>query len=68
MARRLDLGGAMKEILKCRNCEEWYTTSQWKGNCKEHLWKRDKYSEDASANGCHDYKDKLAKYKVGSAK
>jgi len=58
----------MNEILKCRNCEYWYTTLQWKGNCLKHPWERDKYSEDALVNGCPDYEDKLAKYKTTSLK
>ena len=60
----------MTEILKCRNCINWYTTpqmQQWKGNCHEHPFEKDKYSEDASPNyecGGKDYKDKYAKYRM----
>ena len=57
----------MTEILKCRNCISWYTTSQWKGNRHEHPFEKDKYSEDASPNyECRgkDYKDKYAKYRM----
>ena len=50
----------------CRNCEEWYTTSQWMGNCKKHPWEKDRYSQDASAYGCPDYVDKSIKYQVAS--
>jgi hypothetical protein len=50
----------------CRNCESWQTTSQWKGKCEIHPWKKDKYSEDASVPDCPDYVDKYAKYKVAT--
>ena len=46
----------------CRNCEQWETTTQWKGKCKLHPWEKDRYSEDASVPDCLDYVDKLAKY------
>jgi len=51
----------MNEILKCRNCEEWYTTSQWRGNCKPHHTKKDRWSETASpvTSGCTDYTPKI---------
>jgi hypothetical protein len=42
----------------CRDCIQWYYTSQWKGNCARHPWYKDKYSEDATADGCEDYIDK----------
>jgi len=51
----------------CRNCEHWYTTALWKGNCREHPFEKDKYSQEATPNaecGGRDYVDKLAKYKV----
>jgi len=60
----------MKELKLCRNCEHWYTTPEmqpWKGNCREHPFGKDQYSEDATPNvECRgrDYIDKLAKYKV----
>jgi len=54
----------MKELIMCRNCEHWETTAQWRGNCRKHPWEKDRWSEDASAEGCRDYVDKLAKYKV----
>ena len=47
----------------CRNCDEWYTTSPWMGNCRKHPWEKDRYSQDASAYGCPDYVDKSEKYK-----
>ena len=58
----------MNEIKLCRNCEEWYTTSQWRGNCALHHTEKDRWSEDASANGCTDYKDKYAKYRAVEVK
>ena len=54
----------MKELKFCRNCEHWYTTVVWKGNCREHPWEKDKYSQEASVLGCPDYVDKYAKYQV----
>lgn len=55
----------MNELIHCRNCEEWKRTVLWKGNCKKHPWKKDRYSEDAEPNqDCKgkDYVDKYAKY------
>jgi len=54
----------MNEIRFCRNCIQWHTTRAWKGNCREHPWESDKYSQEASAGDCPDYVDKHAKYKV----
>lgn len=48
------------EILHCRNCAHWASTYRWQGNCGKHPWPRDKYSEDATANGCPHYEDKYA--------
>ena len=48
-------------IKMCRNCIHWKTTSQWKGNCKPHHTEKDRWSQDASANGCRDYWDKADK-------
>ena len=47
-------------MKKCRNCIYWYQTYGWKGNCKKHLWPKDKYGEDAdpTSMGCEDYADK----------
>ena len=56
----------MNEMIKCRNCEYWRTTAQWRGNCQLHPSEKDRWSEDASANRCPDYVDKYAKYKVGA--
>lgn len=52
----------------CRECEHWFTTKQWKGNCREHPWEKDQYSETAEPNlecGGRDFVDKYAKYKEG---
>lgn len=53
-------------ILYCRNCVEWRDTAAWRGNCNKHPWEHNRYSQDAVANGCEDYVDKYAKYKVAS--
>ena len=42
----------------CRDCIYWYGTIGWKGNCRLHPWKRDKYSEDADATRCDNYLNK----------
>lgn len=51
----------MNEIKLCRTCDQWHTTSQWKGNCKKHPWEKDKWSETASpvTSGCQDYTPKI---------
>jgi hypothetical protein len=46
----------------CCNCEEWYLTKPFMGNCPIHHWKEDKYSQDADAGDCPDFKDRYAKY------
>jgi len=43
----------------CRDCEQWHTTKQWRGNCWKHPWERDKYSETASVPDCRDYTPKV---------
>ena len=53
--------------MRCRNCEHWYTTAQWMGNCKLHPWQKDQWSQDAEPNAeCQgkDYVDKYEKYRV----
>ncbi len=52
----------------CRNCEHWYSTFVWRGNCNKHQWIKDKYSQDAEPGDCRDYVDKYEKYKLASAK
>jgi hypothetical protein len=54
------------EILHCRNCAHWASTYRWQGNCSKHPWPRDKFSEDATANGCGDYEDKQVQYRVAA--
>ena len=52
--------------IHCRECEEWYTTAQWKGNCRKHPWKKDKSSESASPNaacGGKNFRDKYERLK-----
>jgi hypothetical protein len=46
----------------CRHCTEWRSTYAPKGNCNKHPWEHDRYSQDASANGCEDYVDKYKQY------
>jgi len=46
------------ELLWCRNCTEWRDTGIWQGNCDKHHTKRDRWTEEADANHCPDYKDK----------
>jgi len=46
----------------CRNCIHWQQSQTWKGNCRLHPWSKDKYSEDATAIGCDDYRDKQFDY------
>jgi len=49
----------------CRNCEHWYDTLQWWGNCKIHPWKHDKATENTNPNeDCKgkDFVDKYIKY------
>lgn len=65
---RLNGSPSIGEIRHCRNCLEWRDTYPWKGNCNKHPWKNDKYSEDASANGCEDYVDRYTKYQMASSK
>lgn len=48
----------------CRNCEHWYTTAQWYGNCEKHPWEYDKASEEAENSECTDFLDKYEKYKT----
>jgi len=51
----------------CRNCEHWYSTAQWKGNCRLHPWGKDQWSDTATPNmSCNeeDYVDKMLKYRV----
>jgi len=48
----------------CRDCEQWHTTKQWRGNCWKHPWERDKWSETASVPECRDFVDKYAKYQT----
>jgi len=52
----------MIDLKYCRNCKHWRDTLQWRGNCSEHTWQHDKYSEDACASGCPDYRDKQMAY------
>jgi hypothetical protein len=47
----------------CRNCEHWYTTQQWRGNCKKERWEIDKWSQSTDAGDCPHYVDKLDKYR-----
>jgi hypothetical protein len=53
-------------MILCRNCEQWFTTSQWRGNCRKHPFEKDKYSQETVPNeDCKgkDFVDKYAKYK-----
>ena len=60
----------MNELIWCRTCTQWETTSQWRGNCKVHPWDNDRWSQDAEPNdeckkanlGKGDFVDRLAKY------
>jgi len=57
----------MEEIRLCRNCEQWFTTSQWRGNCKKYPFEKDKYSDETTPHAdCRgrDFVDKQAKYQV----
>ena len=63
-------GVVMTELL-CRNCESWYTTQQWMGNCKKHPFEKDKYSQECTPNHkCDgiDFVDKLDKYRKQEVK
>jgi len=51
--------------MNCRDCEYWFTTQQWKGNCRKYPFEKDKYSEEATRFNCPDFVDKYAKYKEG---
>lgn len=49
-------------MLKCRDCIYWEYIEQWQGNCKLHPWTKPKWSQDASAYNCEDYKEKAREY------
>jgi len=54
-------------IILCRNCKQWYSTAEWKGNCQLHPWEQDKWSETTEPNyECQgkDYVDKYEKLRV----
>lgn len=51
----------------CRDCEQWYSSAQWRGNCKLHPWDNDRWSETCEPSlECKgkDFVDKYAKYQV----
>jgi len=49
----------MNEIKRCVHCVKWAWHGSWQGQCSLHPWPRPRYAQDAAANGCLDYKDKL---------
>jgi hypothetical protein len=55
--------------MLCRNCEHWYDTRQWWGNCTKHPFlEHDKATEDTRPNeDCKgkDFIDKYIKYQKG---